>query len=146
MSTMSQEANGFWFGNVWTGPSDRSFVLPPNTCPASLQPNRNLQHKFCIFQYGMCTHPPLPGVSLVSSLIRPGSEGGGAWQGQQPGGGRWQGQQLGGGRGLGQQPKWQKTNAGGKGQSDLGKGGRNKGGKAKGKGGKGSKGGFQRQK
>ena len=63
--------NGYFFGNVYSGPADAHHVLPANTCPASLCPNRRQQHKFCIFTPGSCTHPPPRGVPLSTYLDNP---------------------------------------------------------------------------
>ena len=68
---LQPEGNGFWFGNIYSGPSDASHVVPQNTCPATFAPNRHSQHKYCIYTPGACSHPPLPGVPLTTRVGGP---------------------------------------------------------------------------
>ena len=62
------DGNGYWFSNVWSGPQDKSYELPPNTSPCKLMTNLTQQDKYCFHTPGSCTHTPLLGVNLVCSL------------------------------------------------------------------------------
>ena len=53
------DGNGYWFSNVWSGPQDKSYELPPNTSPCKLMTNLTQQHKYCFHTPGSCTHTPL---------------------------------------------------------------------------------------
>ena len=83
---LQPEGNGYWFGNIYSGPADASYVVPHNTCSAVFAPNRNVQHKYCIFTPGACTHPPLPGVALATrvggAVATPPQKGGGRGKGR----------------------------------------------------------------
>ena len=68
---LQPEGNGYWFGNIFSGPADSSCAVPQNTCPASFAPNRLSQHKYCIYTPGACSHPPLPGVALATRVGGP---------------------------------------------------------------------------
>ena len=144
------EGNGFWFANVWSGPQDNSYELPPNTSPCKLMTNLSQQHKYCFHSPGSCTHTPLLGVSLVCSLApMTVHEAGGKAKG-----GRGTGQQLAAQKLQQQQQQQQndswnkikKAPAAGKGKSKGQGKGQGKGGKGSNSKGKGSKGkGFQRR-
>ena len=78
---LQAEGNGYWFGNIYSGPADATYNVPHNTCPAAFAPNRNARHKYCIFTPGACCHPPLPGVALatrvgVATTTPPQNDGG----------------------------------------------------------------------
>ena len=64
LQSCTAEGNGDWFGNVWSGPSDGSYSLPPNTSPCQLCANTAIQHKYCFHTAGSCTHSPLLGSVL----------------------------------------------------------------------------------
>ena len=139
------DGNGFWFSNVWSGPQDKSYELPPNTSPCKLMTNLTQQHKYCFHTPGSCTHTPLLGVNLVCSLAPMTQFESGAKEQK----GRGTGQQLAAQKLQQQQQqlqndswnKIQKSPATGKGKSKgQGKGrGKGQGGKGSGSKGKGSK-------
>ena len=144
------DGNGYWLANVWSGPQDKSYELPPNTSPCKLMTNLSQQHKYCFHSPGSCTHTPLLGVSLVCSLAPMTvhdsgvKEQNGRGTGQQQAAQRLQQQQR-----QQQNDSWnkiQKAPAAGKGKS-KGKGqGKGQGGRGSNSKGKGSKGkGFQRR-
>ena len=144
------DRNGYWFSNVWSGPQDKSYELPPNTSPCKLMTNLSQQHKYCFHTPGSCTHTPLLGVTLVCSLapmvVHEPKEHGKRGTGQELAAQKLLQQQR-----QQQNDNWnkiQKSAAGGKGQSKgqgkgQGKGQRGKGSNSKGKGSKGK--GFQRR-
>ena len=101
---LQPEGNGYWFGNIYSGPADATYNVPHNTCPAVFAPNRNAQHKYCIFTPGACSHPPLPGVALATRV--------GVAATTQP--------QKGGGRGKGKGSKGRGGRANGRGRGRAG--------------------------
>ena len=110
---LRQHMNGYYFGNVFSGPLDPNYSLPANMCPAALCPNRAAQHKFCIYTPGGCTHPPPTGVPLrtfVGNEPTPnngGAEGKGKGRGAKGARGYGSGVQKPGGRGRGRGAKQQ---------------------------------------
>ena len=144
------DGNGYWFSNVWSGPQDKSYELPPNTSPCKLMTNLTQQHQYCFHTPGSCTHTPLLGVNLVCSSApmtvheSGAKEQSGRGSGQQLAAQKFQQQQR-----QQQNDSWnkiQKSPAAGKGKSKGQGKGKGQGGKGSNSKGKGSKSkGFQRR-
>ena len=134
IDSIQQDGPGFWLGSVWSGSSDPNFFIPPNTCPASFCPNTAIQHQYCIFTPGTCSHPPIAGQNIITTLLPPhhttptgsggGGRGGGGGGGRGGGGGGGRGGGGGGKGGGGRHQQHQRGRGGRWGKGNGQRGGR----------------------